>query len=152
MSRDVPPASSAAARRRMERTRQRDTAAELALRRALFALGLRYYVDRRPLADVRRRADVLFPRTKVAVYVDGCFWHGCPLHATWPAENAEFWRDKIETNRRRDEDTNRRLAEAGWLVVRIWEHEDAGAAAGRIADAVRGRKKTPAGRGRPAGA
>ena len=58
------------------------------------------------------------------VFVDGCFWHGCPDHATWPTHNAEFWREKIETNRLRDRDTDERLADAGWEVVRIWEHED----------------------------
>jgi DNA mismatch endonuclease (patch repair protein) len=109
------------------------------LRTLLFARGLRYRVDARPLPGLRRKADVLFRRARVAVYIDGCFWHGCPLHATWPKQNAAFWLDKIETNQRRDADTDRRLAEAGWLVIRVWEHEDPAEAAGRIAAAVQAR-------------
>jgi DNA mismatch endonuclease (patch repair protein) len=76
----------------------------------------------------------------VAVFIDGCFWHGCPLHATWPKANAAFWRTKIETNRRRDADTDARLGEAGWDVVRIWEHEDPAEAARLIAARVRARR------------
>jgi DNA mismatch endonuclease (patch repair protein) len=145
----VPEASSEEARQRMERTRQRDTAPEVRLRALLFALGLRYRVDTRPLPGLRRKADVLFRRARVAVYIDGCFWHGCPLHATWPKQNAAFWLDKIETNRRRDADTDRRLAEAGWLVIRVWEHEDPAEAAGRIAAAVRARTEPARPEGRP---
>lgn len=132
----VPEPSSEAARKRMESTGRRDTAAEKALRAILFRRGFRYRVDLAPLPGLRRRADLVFPRQKVAVYVDGCFWHGCPIHATWPKANAEFWRNKIEANRQRDEDTNRRLGEAGWVVLRIWEHENAEAAADRVATAV----------------
>jgi len=76
---------------------------------------------------------------QVAVFVDGCFWHGCPEHGTWPKSNIEFWREKIETNRRRDLDTNERLKAAGWEVVRVWEHENPDAAAERIAGLVRSR-------------
>jgi len=74
------------------------------------------------------------------VFVDGCFWHGCPQHATWPKSNAAFWREKIETNRWRDRDTDERLSAAGWLPIRVWEHEDVLAAAFRIAAAVRTRR------------
>lgn len=116
----------------MSRQKARDTGVELALRRALHALGLRYRVHRRPIAAVRREADVVFTRAKVAVFVDGCFWHGCPEHATWPKTNADFWRAKIEGNRRRDRDTDARLRAEGWRVVRVWEHEDPAAAAGRV--------------------
>jgi len=84
------------------------------------------------LPDKRRRVDIAFLSARVAVFVDGCFWHGCPEHATWPASNADFWRQKIETNRRRDADTNAKLERAGWRVVRVWEHEDPSAAASRI--------------------
>jgi DNA mismatch endonuclease, patch repair protein len=121
----------------MARTGSRDTAAELEVRRILHERGLRYFVDRSLLAGVRRRADIVFPKARVAVMVDGCFWHGCPEHATWPAHNAEFWREKIETNRRRDRDTDRRLAQAGWTVIRVWEHEDPSVAADRIENLVR---------------
>lgn len=118
----------------MRNTRRRDTAAELALRSELHRRGFRFYVDRPPLRGLRRRADVVFPRRRVAVYVDGCFWHSCPVHATSPKANADWWRDKLEANRVRDRDTDRRLNEAGWSVVRVWEHEDALAAADRVAE------------------
>jgi DNA mismatch endonuclease (patch repair protein) len=100
-------------------------------------MGLRYRVDLAPIVGLRRRADVVFTRAKVAVFVDGCFWHGCPVHATWPKANAEFWRTKIETNGTRDQDTNRRLIEAGWVVIRVWEHEKPEVAAKTIARTVR---------------
>lgn len=119
----------------MRATRRRDTAAELALRRALHALGLRYRVDA-ALPATRRRADVAFRRARVAVFVDGCFWHGCPEHGTWPKANAEWWRTKIETNIQRDRDTDFRLRAAGWTVLRFWEHADPVAAARDIAAAV----------------
>ncbi|GJF20588.1 very short patch repair endonuclease [Streptomyces sp. HO565] len=123
-------------RTRMSKQKSRDTEVELALRRALHAAGLRYRVHRRPLRGVRREADVLFGPAKVAVFVDGCFWHGCPTHATWPKSNADFWRTKIEGNRRRDRDTDERLASAGWLAVRVWEHEDPLVAAERVRNIV----------------
>ena len=103
----------------MAKVRQRDTAAELALRRELYKRNLRYRVDYKVLDRPRRVADVVFPGLKVAVFVDGCFWHGCPEHATWPKTNTDFWRSKIEANRTRDDDTNARLIAAGWHVVRI---------------------------------
>lgn len=126
----------------MRATRQRDTKPELALRRTLHSLGLRYRVDQRPVADIRRRADVVFAGVQVAVFVDGCFWHGCPEHGTWPAANAKWWRDKIEGNKQRDADTNARLAQAGWTVLRIWEHEDTDEAAVRVVRVVSRRSTT----------
>ncbi len=132
----------------MSNQRSRDTAIEIALRRILHATGLRYRVHRRPLRGVRREADILFGPARVAVFVDGCFWHGCPEHATWPKNNAGFWREKIEKNRARDGDTDARLAEAGWLSVRVWEHEDAAEAAERIASLVWARRAMK-GRRRP---
>ncbi len=122
-------------------TGQRDTFAELRLRRCLHAMGLRYRVDQAVLKRPRRTADLVFTRARVAVFVDGCFWHGCPEHASWPKSNADFWRDKIETNRRRDKDTDDRLEAEGWAVVRIWEHEDPHEAANRIARLYRVRLK-----------
>jgi DNA mismatch endonuclease (patch repair protein) len=124
----------------MARTGRRDTKPELELRRKLFARGLRYRVDTPIIRSVRRRPDVVFPAAKVAVFVDGCFWHGCPDHATWPKTNEEFWREKISTNKRRDRDTDQRLADAGWLVVRVWEHEDVERAADRLEKIVRERR------------
>ena len=112
---------------------RRDTAPELALRRELHRLGLRYYVHRQPLQTLRRQADVVFPRNKVAVFVDGCFWHGCPEHGRREHRtNGWYWPAKIERNRQRDQDTDERLREAGWAVVRVWEHEDAHEAARRV--------------------
>jgi len=133
-------ASSTVASKRMRACGPRDTAPELALRRMLHGMGLRYRLDEPVLKGFRRKADLVFRRARIAVYVDGCFWHRCPLHATWPKANAEFWRDKIETNRLRDIDTDRRLAEQGWLVIRVWEHEDPAPAAERIAAAIAARR------------
>lgn len=136
-----PAASSAAVRKRMQRTRQRDTPAELRLRRLLHAMGLRYFVDAKPLAGSPRRADIVFPRAKVVVFVDGCFWHGCPVHGTWPKANQDFWRAKLLANMQRDENTNQQLSAQGWLVIRVWQHEDPAIVAPRIAEHVRQRGK-----------
>jgi DNA mismatch endonuclease (patch repair protein) len=124
----------------MARVGRRDTKPELELRRILHARGLRFRVDRAVLADRRRRADVVFGPAKVAVFIDGCFWHGCPQHATWPKANEAYWREKIETNRLRDRDTDERLRALGWEVVRIWEHEDPAVAADRLEKIVRDRR------------
>lgn len=132
--------SSPEASRRLSLVRQKGTSAELDLRRALHAKGLRYRLHQALLRKPRRAADIVFPRSRVAVFVDGCFWHGCPLHASWPKSNAEFWRQKIENNRSRDQDTDSRLKADGWLVVRVWEHEDPDGAAKRIATLVEARK------------
>jgi len=120
----------------MERQARRDTKPELAVRRAVWRRGLRYRVDLAPLPGSRRRADLVFTRAKVAVFVDGCFWHGCPIHATTPKSNTDWWEKKLAANVRRDRDTDARLADAGWAVVRVWEHEEPEAAAERIAAAV----------------
>lgn len=116
----------------MQATRSRDTAPEMALRRELHKRGLRYRVDMPVLPGLRRRVDVVFTRQRLAVFVDGCFWHGCPQHGTVSRSNAVFWRDKIKTNVARDADTNQRLAQAGWIVMRVWAHESARAAADQI--------------------
>lgn len=121
----------------MQANRRRDTAPELAVRRAAHALGLRYRVDTRPLPSLNRRADMVFPRAKVAVFIDGCFWHGCAQHGTSAKENASFWDAKIARNRARDAETNRQLAHAGWTVIRFWEHDDPTDAAVRVATVVR---------------
>ncbi|QCB92190.1 very short patch repair endonuclease [Cellulomonas shaoxiangyii] len=116
----------------MSAAKRRDTGAEMALRRALHALGLRYRVAYPVPGQRRRTIDVAFTRSKVAVFVDGCFWHGCPEHGTMPRSNQEWWETKIGANRARDRDTDRVLGESGWTVVRIWEHAAPGAAAQRV--------------------
>lgn len=111
----------------------------MALRRVLHRRGLRYRVDVAPVSAVQRRADIVFAGPKVAVFVDGCFWHGCNQHRPLPRTNSRYWRIKIERNRERDAKTDAALREAGWLVLRFWEHEDPQEAADRIAVAVRKR-------------
>ena len=115
----------------MQVTLRRDTPCELALRSAVHRSGFRFRVDW-PLPGTRRRADLAFVSAKVAVFVDGCFWHGCPRHATWPKANAEWWRKKLATNVARDRDTDKRLQDSGWTVLRFWEHEDVAEAARAI--------------------
>ena len=133
-SRPVP--DSPATRDRMSAQRRRDTAPELALRRELHRRGRRYRVDRAPLPGLRRRADLVFPTARVAVFVDGCFWHRCPVHATAPRHNARWWAEKLDANVARDRDTDAHLIAAGWTVVRVWEHEDVAAAADAVEAAL----------------
>lgn len=126
----------------MRSNRGRDTKPEIALRSAVHALGLRYRVSTRPLKDLRRTADLVFSKAKVAVFLDGCFWHGCPDHHTVAATNSDFWAKKVADNHQRDRDTDQRLIEAGWVVVRVWEHEDATRASKRISELVRARSRS----------
>jgi DNA mismatch endonuclease (patch repair protein) len=120
----------------MSTAKRRDTSAELALRRELHALGLRYRVAYPVPGQRRRTIDVAFTRAKVAVFVDGCFWHGCPEHGTKPRSNSEWWSTKLAANKARDRDTDRFLHGLGWAVVRVWEHQDARVAATDIARAL----------------
>jgi DNA mismatch endonuclease, patch repair protein len=129
--------SSAGVSERMSRVRRRDTAPELELRSELHRRGLRYRVDRRPLKGLASRADLVFGPARVAVYVDGCFWHSCPEHGTMPRSNEAFWQEKLARNRARDAAVGEALAAAGWTVVRIWEHEEIALAADRVESAVR---------------
>ena len=128
--------SSPDASHRMAKVKQTGTDAELALRQAMYRIGLRYRVGYAVLKKPRRIADVAFPGRKIPVFVDGCFWHGCPEHATWPKRNAEFWRKKIEANRQRDADTNARLQAIGWTVLRFWSQESPAKAAETVARVV----------------
>ena len=121
----------------MQRQARRDTKPEMALRHELHRLGLRYRVDRAVVPGVRRRADVIFTRARLAIFVDGCFWHGCPKHGTRPKANAEWWDSKLQANVARDRDTDARLIAAGWKVVRLWEHEDMRASALKIRSLIR---------------
>lgn len=134
MPRLVP--SSSDASRRMAKVRQTGTDAELALRREMHRIGLRYRIEYEVLKKPRRVADIAFPGRKIAIFVDGCFWHGCPEHATWPKQNAEFWRQKIEANRQRDADTSARLQALGWTALRFWSHESPVKAAKVVARVV----------------
>ncbi|MFD3483361.1 very short patch repair endonuclease [Streptomyces sp. NPDC058665] len=116
--------SSAAVSARMSRQSSRDTAPEVAVRKILHAAGLRYRVNV-PVPDMPRRTiDIVFGPAKVAVFLDGCFWHGCPEHATQPKSNAEWWRTKLDKNIARDRETTEHLEAQGWTVLRFWEHED----------------------------
>ncbi len=116
----------------MQATGRRDTAPELALRRELHRRGLRYRVEVRLLELPRRLMDIVFTKAKLVVLVDGCFWHGCPQHATSARANADYWAVKLEANRDRDRDTDRCLTETGWTVLRVWEHEQPADAADRV--------------------
>lgn len=137
-------ASSAGVRASMRSNTGRDTSPELALRSAVHRLGLRYRVSKRPLPSLRRTADLVFSPSRVAVFLDGCFWHGCPEHHTIAVTNAKFWSDKVEGNRARDRDTDRRLAAAGWLSIRVWEHENPEQASLRVKQIVEERRARPA--------
>ncbi|WP_101254052.1 very short patch repair endonuclease [Streptomyces barkulensis] len=138
-------ASSPGTRASMRANRSRDTKPEIALRKAVHSLGLRYRVAARPLPELRRTADLVFTRQKVAVFMDGCFWHGCEEHHTRPSANAPYWSEKVRRNRERDRDTTARLTEAGWLVLRFWEHEDPVEAALKVEAAVKARRSASPG-------
>lgn len=122
----------------MQANRSRDTGPELAVRRLLHARGLRYRVAIQPLTELRRRADIVFTKQRIAVFIDGCFWHGCPEHGRSEfRHNVEYWPEKIAGNRRRDQGTTQLLTDAGWRVLRFWEHEAADDVAQVIEQAAR---------------
>jgi DNA (cytosine-5)-methyltransferase 1 len=127
--------------RRMAATPGRDNLAERALRSALHKRGYRFRIHRKVLKGLHRTADIAFVSLRVAIFLDGCFWHGCPVHATWPKKNARWWRDKIETNRRRDRDTDQKLKASGWTVIRVWEHESPEVAVRRMLRVLRPRNE-----------
>ena len=108
----------------MQANRSRDTAPELAVRRLLHARGMRYRVASQPEQSIRRKADIVFTKSRIAIFIDGCFLHGCPEHGTREFRyNVTYWQTKIAANIDRDADTNARLQDAGWTVARFWEHE-----------------------------
>ncbi|MFF2373286.1 very short patch repair endonuclease [Streptomyces xiamenensis] len=135
-----PTPSSEAVSSRMSRQASRDTGPELAIRRLLHATGHRYRLHRKVPGMARRTIDIAFPGPKVAVFVDGCFWHGCPEHATQPRANKDWWRQKLDKNISRDRETNERLDAEGWTVLRFWEHEPPDVVAVRIAQVVAERR------------
>ncbi|MCZ2849138.1 very short patch repair endonuclease [Modestobacter sp. VKM Ac-2978] len=124
----------------MSRQARADTAPEMALRRLLHGRGKRYRVSW-PVPGLRRRTiDIAFTRSRVAVNVHGCFWHGCPEHGTWPVANAAWWKQKIDQNKVRDAQTRRYLEDLGWTVLEIWEHEPPEVALGRVLEALSRRR------------
>ncbi|WP_173921738.1 very short patch repair endonuclease [Agromyces sp. Marseille-P2726] len=142
-------ASSPAARKVMQANRSRDTSIEWAVRRIAHSRGMRYRVNARPERDIRRTADMVFGGPRVAVFIDGCFWHGCTAHYTRPVANSDYWGDKVSRNRARDIETNNLLRERGWTVLRFWEHEKPSEVADVIERAVRGVEAHPEGSGPP---
>lgn len=127
-----PAASSTSVSARMSKQRRRDTGAELLVRHLLHARGVRYRVDVRLEKDFRCKADMAWKTLRLAVFIDGCFWHGCPEHATKPRANEEWWRRKLEGNVARDRRIDAELAARGWSVMRFWEHEEPAV----VADAI----------------
>jgi DNA mismatch endonuclease (patch repair protein) len=124
----------------MQRQRTTGTAPEWGLRRELYRLGLRYRVDAAIPGLSRIRADVVFTTERIAIFVDGCFWHRCPQHASWPTSNAAFWRTKLDKNAERDRLACAALQVAGWSPIRVWEHEDPTVAALKVQTVVQERR------------
>jgi DNA mismatch endonuclease (patch repair protein) len=135
----TPSASSVAARDRMTRQRRVHTAPEIAVRRALHRRGLRFRLFV-AVPQTRRTIDIAFTKARVAVMIDGCYWHGCPVHGTQPKANATWWAEKLTANTTRDADTTRRLTSEGWVVIRAWEHEDPEDVAVRVHQVVTSRR------------
>lgn len=117
---------------------RQDTKPELEVRRELHKRGLRYRTYFRPLEGLRCQADVVFTRARIACFIDSCYWHGCEQHLKLPSTNTAWWKLKLEATKARDRRNNRLLEEAGWTVIRVWEHESPREAADRIEQAVRG--------------
>jgi DNA mismatch endonuclease, patch repair protein len=135
----TPPASDEATRRAMRGNRRVDTLPEVTLRQLLHASGFRFRKDYRVAeGDIQVRADIVFPRQRLAVFIDGCYWHGCPEHCRMPTRNAEYWEAKIARNRARDTRVTKSLTDSDWRVLRIWEHEPAAQAALRVQEALSG--------------
>ncbi|MGY4740865.1 very short patch repair endonuclease [Streptomyces sp. ATMOS53] len=128
----------------MSRQGSRDTAPEVAVRRLLHGSGLRYRVNMPVPGMPRRTIDIVFSKAKIAIFLDGCFWHGCPEHATHPKANAEWWRTKLDKNMARDLETTKHLTAEGWTVLRFWEHEPAADVADRIAASLASKPSPPA--------
>lgn len=136
-----PPATTVAVRATMRGNRRTGTKPEVALRSALHAAGLRFRKDYRLDLDGRRvRPDIAFTRAKVAVFVDGCFWHSCPVHGTQPKRNSDYWAPKLARNVERDRENDAALSTHGWIVVRVWEHESLGKAVSRVVQIVADRR------------
>lgn len=133
----APKASSERVRAIMQRNVGRETRPEKLLRSALYKRGLRFRKDLRPEPALRITADIVFTRQRVCVFVDGCFWHGCPLHFDVPKTNSDWWREKIEDNRARDIRQTHQLEECGWRVLRYWEHDVTSASLSEMCSEIR---------------
>ncbi len=145
----VPPhpgASTLAVSARMSRFPRRDTAPEMALRHRLHAAGYRYRVNFPVPGRGRRTIDIAFTRLRVAVFIDGCFWHGCSEHGSLPKANRSWWDQKMRVTKARDVDTTACLVSAGWLVLRFWEHDSAEWMLRTVAEAVAERNVQESGR------
>ncbi len=136
----IPKPSSESATSRMKLQKSRNTECELQLRSALHRIGLRFRTHRSLLP--RRTADIVFVSAKVVVFVNGCFWHGCRRHIGWPKSNIRWWKNKIYNNVIRDQDTDYRLRQAGWKVVRTWEHDTPSVVAQRVASILKKPKRS----------
>lgn len=130
-----------AASRRLSQLQRRDTAPELAVRRLLHAAGYRYRVAFPVPGQRRRTIDIAFAGQRLAIFIDGCFWHGCPAHGTSPRSNSEWWQQKLSANRARDRSTEALLAHIGWSYLRFWEHEDPDRVAQAVADWLAHRRR-----------
>ena len=137
----TPKSRSPAVRNVMRANKGVDTRPELELRSLVHKAGLRYAINVRPEHEINRRADIVFRSAKVAIFVNGCFWHGCPKHYVLPKTNKRFWIDKVKRNRERDEETKLLLRRRGWKVIILWEHEDFSRPAVRIVREVRSRRR-----------
>lgn len=125
---------------RMQTQRRKDTDPELRIRRELWAMGMRYRVGMKVPGHPRRTIDIAFPRARVAIFVDGCFWHMCPEHSVPVKNNSSWWAHKLLGNVERDGSTNTALETSGWTVLRFWEHEDPVSVALMIKGVVRSRQ------------
>ncbi len=127
----------------MQSNRSRDTTPEMALRSALHRRGLRFRKHVRPIPGLACTVDVLFPTERLAVFIDGCYWHSCPEHASFPITNGAWWRAKLAATRERDQRNTQTLKNAGWTVLRIWEHEDVEVAAVHVTEVLQRIRKAP---------
>lgn len=132
----APVASSPTVRRAMKAVPSGDTRPEIRLRSTLFRLGMRFRKNNRPESDLRVSADIVFPKERVCVFIDGCYWHGCPDHFKPPKTNRDWWIEKIQDNHERDLRQTAQLRKRGWSVIRLWEHQVAGSFVDRYARQV----------------
>jgi len=136
----TPKSRSVAVRNVMRANRGVNTGPEIRLRSLVHKAGLRYAIDVRPEEDINRRADLVFRSAKVAVFVHGCFWHGCPRHYVLPKSNKKYWADKVRRNRERDQETKRLLSKRGWKVLVYWEHQSVDSCGIRTLQTVKQRR------------